>query len=183
VREQDADAREKYMRRNRSGSSSTDTKSQTGATFSSGLAVHDEVPNDLSQSGTITPRRLRPSASAAQLRNTPDSPNLAEHRNRAGTNPSAKPLPSPIPQLSRSSSTSNSPRTSILTGAAEDPNVYHGPPSQYAKFPEPPPANEDSSTPIASRRKGFQILSKPSHALDHSSNHRRGMSATAVRGP
>ncbi|KAF5364204.1 hypothetical protein D9756_000487 [Leucocoprinus leucothites] len=180
VREQDADAREKYMRRNRSESSSTDTKSQTGATFSSGLTAHDEAPSDLPQNGTITLRRLRPSASAAQLRHTHDHPNPAENRNRAGTSPSANPT---LPQLTRSSSTSKSLRPSVsTTGAGEDPNAYHGPPSQYAKFPEPPP-QEDSTTPTTPRRKAFQILSKPSHALDHSSNHRRGMSATAVRGP
>lgn len=182
VREQDADAREKYMRRNRSGSSSTDNKSQTGSTFSSALAVYDEVPNDHSRSDTITPRRLRPSASAAQLRSTHDSP-APESRSRAGTNPSAKPAPSPVPQLTRSSSISNSLRSFIQVGPAGGTENYHGPPSQYAQFPEPPTAQEDSSTPTAARRKAFQLLSKQSHTVDHSSNHRRGMSATAVRGP
>ncbi|KAJ3563370.1 hypothetical protein NP233_g8982 [Leucocoprinus birnbaumii] len=182
IREQDANARKNYMQRNRSESSSTDTRSQTGATYSSGLTVHNETITDLPPTGAITPRRLRPSASAAQLRHTHDHPSHAENRSRAGTNPSANPTPSPLPQLTRSSSTSNSVRTSSPSaGASEDPTAYHGPPSQYAKFPEPPPAQEDSTTPTTSRRKAFQILSKPSHALDHSSNHRRGMSATATR--
>ncbi|KAF9451658.1 ankyrin [Macrolepiota fuliginosa MF-IS2] len=185
VRAQDADAREKYMHRNRSGSSSTDNRSQTGSTFSGGLAVHDEVPLDHPQSGTVTPRRLRPSVSAAQLRSTNDSPiPVGEHRSRAGTNPSTKATPSIIPQLNRSSSTSNSLRsfTPIGTGIEEG-ESYYGPPSQYAQFPEPPTAQEDTSTPTAARRK-FHLLSKPSHGgVDLSSNHRRGMSATAVRGP
>ena len=184
VRVQDADAREKYMRRNRSESSSTDAKSQTNAAFSNVLTVHDEVHNDFPQSGIISPRRLRPSASAAQLRHTHDAPNPAKNRIRAGTNPSAKPMPSVGHQLTRSSSTSNSLRSSTPTGTDEASNAYAGPPSQYAKFPEPPlPHQEESSTPTASRRKGFQILSKPLHALDHSSNHRRGISVAAVRGP
>lgn len=184
VREQDADAREKYMRRNRSESSSTDNKSQTGSTFSAALAAHDEVPNDYSRSGTITPRRLRPSASAAQLRTNHDSPiPVGEHRSRAGTNPSVKPALSPVPQLTRSSSISNSLRSfTPTTGGVEEAENYHGPPSQYAQFPEPPGAQEDTSTPTAGRRK-FHLLSKPSHGLEIPSNHRRGMSATAVRGP
>lgn len=181
VRVQDADAREKYMRRNRSESSSTDAKSQINATFPNVLTVRDETRN---QSGTISPRRLRPSASAAQLRHAHDVPNPAKNRIRAGTNPSAKPTPSVVPQLTRSSSTSNSLRSSTPTGTSEASNAYAGPPSQYAKFPEPPlPHQEEPSARTASRRKGFQILSKPLHALDHSSSHRRGISVTMVRGP
>jgi len=185
VRERDADAREKYMRRNRSGSSSTDNMSQNGSTFSSALAAHEEVPN-YSHSGTETPRRLRPSASAAQLRTTNDASSLTgipEHRSRAGTNPSMKSTPSG-PQLTRSSSISNSMRSYIDTSEiVEEGESYHGPPSQYAQFPEPPLAQEDSSTPTPGRRKAFHLLSKSSKDGDLSSNHRRGMSATAVRGP
>ncbi|KAF7776024.1 hypothetical protein Agabi119p4_4417 [Agaricus bisporus var. burnettii] len=173
VRTQDADARGKYMLRNRSGSSSTDNKSQSGSAFSNALAIHDELPtsSDRLHSGSMTPRRLRPSASAAQLRSRHDSP-APGIRTRAGTNPMAS------TQLTRLSSITNSP---FVPG--RDAETYHGPPSQYARFPEPPPIQEDSSTPTAARRKAFQILSKPLPPVDHSSNHRRGMSATAVRGP
>jgi hypothetical protein len=80
--------------------------------------------------------------------------------------------------LTRSSSISNS----SFVPAGDD-ESYHGPPSQYARFPEPPPIQEDSTTPTTARRKAFQILSKPLPALDQSSNHRRGMSAASVRGP
>lgn len=171
VRTQDADARGKYMLRNRSGSSSTDNKSQSGSAFTNALAIHNELPSDRLHSGSMTPRRLRPSASAAQLRSRHDSP-APGIRTRAGTNPMAS------TQLTRSSSITNSP---FVPG--RDAETYHGPPSQYARFPEPPPIQEDSSTPTAARRKAFQILSKPLPPVDHSSNHRRGMSATAVRGP
>lgn len=183
VRERDADAREKYMRRNRSGSSSTDNMSQAGSNFSSALAAHDEVPA-YSHSGTETPRRLRPSASAAQLRTANDASSslmgMPEHRSRSGTNPSMK----SGAQLTRSSSISNSLRSYIGTsGTAEEAESYHGPPSQYAQFPEPPLAQEDSSTPTPGRRKAFNLLTKTSNNGDLSPNHRRGMSATVVRGP
>ncbi len=182
LRERDADAREKYMRRNRSGSSSTDNMSQTGSTFPKTLAVHDEVPS-YTHSGTETPRRLRPSASAAQLRTANDSSSLTgmpEHRSRSGTNPSMK----SGPQLTRSSSISNSLRSYIDAGGTEEETEsYHGPPSQYAQFPEPPLVQEDSSTPTPGRRKAFHLLSKPSNNGETSPNHRRGMSANAVRGP
>jgi hypothetical protein len=64
----------------------------------------------------------------------------------------------------------------------EDPEKYTGPPSQYAQFPEPPLSAElDSSTPIAGRRGPFHLLSKPLPSTE-SGGHRRGASATAVRG-
>ncbi|KAJ7094637.1 ankyrin repeat-containing domain protein [Mycena belliarum] len=192
MRERDADAREKYLNRNRSGSqgtSSTDNKSQNGSMFTSGPADGDSVSSLTRHgaSGTVTPRRLRPSMSAAQLRTNPEALNIitalpAEHRTRSGTNPAA-PRPT-LPLLSRSSSISTSPRLHSADGRIfEESGNYTGPPSQYAQFPEPPPlAPDDSSTPTAGRRLAFHILSKPLPSTDPP-QHRRGMSATSVRSP
>ncbi|KAJ7129531.1 ankyrin repeat-containing domain protein [Mycena epipterygia] len=199
MRERDADAREKYLNRNRSGSqgtSSTDNKSlngsfqngsiQNGSFYSSSGSIDGDDVSALTRlgaSGSVTPRRLRPSMSAAQLRTNPaEALNIltnlpsssSENRSRAGTNPTA-PRPT-LPELSRSSSISTSPRG--LNGES-----YTGPPSQYAQFPEPPlVAPDDSSTPTVGRRLPFHLLSKPIPSSDPP-NHRRGMSATSVRSP
>lgn len=206
MRERDADAMEKYMNRNRSGSqgtASTDTKSMTGSHFtSSGPSANGDDITALI-SGSITPRRLRPSASAAQLR-TAQMPNSGtsgsitpqpETRLRSGTGPSSsREESSPLSSLARSSSTSKSLRSiaSVDRLTFDDSSQsYTGPPSQYAQFPEPPAApNGDSvnATPTnASRRKAFHhILAKPLHMHNFdtsaSSSHRRGMSATSARG-
>jgi hypothetical protein len=198
MRAQDADAREKYLNRNRSGSqgtSSTDNKSQNGSFYSSaGASVIGDDISSLSRlggSGSVTPRRLRPSMSAAQLRTTPEALNiittlpssLSENRSRSGTNPTA-PRPT-LPLLGRSSSISTSPRTLTSTDLSifEESGNYTGPPSQYAQFPEPPLlAPDDSSTPTAGRRLPFHLLTKPPPSTDPP-NHRRGMSTTSVRSP
>ncbi|KAF9464427.1 ankyrin repeat-containing domain protein [Collybia nuda] len=203
MRERDADAMEKYLRRNRSGSqgtSSTDNRSQNGSNYSSAgpSANGDDISslNPIPVSGTTTPRRLRPSMSAAQLRTkydpsaAPSNINGAIHtqpesRHRSGTNPSTRPSPSPLPPLTRSSSTSTSTRPPVSAehGTSEDGESYIGPPSQYAQFPEPPIPNEDNSTPTAGRRKAFHILSKPPPTPEPTgSSHRRGMSSASVRG-
>ncbi|KAF8076525.1 ankyrin repeat-containing domain protein [Lyophyllum atratum] len=199
MRERDADAREKYLLRNRSGSqgtSSTDNRSQNGSHFASAgpSANGDDITalNQVPNSGASTPRRLRPSVSAAQLR-TIDSPSPApannhtvhtqpENRNRSGTNPSTRPSQT-TPLLTRSSSITTSPR-SLASPDLEDNESYIGPPSQFAQFPEPPSASEDTTTPMASRRKAFHILSKPLPPIEQpaSASHRRGMSAASVRG-
>jgi len=195
MRERDADAMEKYMRRTRSGSqgtASTDNRSQNGSTPSSAgpSADGDDISSlsHLTPSGSVTPRRLRPSMSAAQLRTTAEPPSIvatatqSENRNRSGTNPTA-PRPS-LPMLSRSSSTSISRSLISPESVFEESESYTGPPSQYAQFPEPPLAPEDTSTPVG-RRLAFHLLSKPLPGIDinGSSSHRRGMSATAsVRG-
>lgn len=190
MRERDADAMEKYLRRNRSGSqgtSSTDTKSQNGSTFSSaGPSANGDDITSLTRlpiSGSVTPRRLRPSMSAAQLRSGAGSPVLptdSEHssRDRSGTTPNiTRPKLSPLPILTRSSSTSKSSKPLIT----EEPESFTGPPSQYAQFPEPPPPEPDiNSTPTTSRRLPFNLL-RPSLDLP-SSSHRRGQSVTSVRG-
>ncbi|KAG5648947.1 hypothetical protein DXG03_000296 [Asterophora parasitica] len=200
MRERDADAREKYLLRNRSGSqgtSSTDTRSQNGTHFASAgpSANGDDITalNHVPNSGATTPRRLRPSVSAAQLRTietSSPSPSTThtihtrpESRHRSGTNPSTRPSQPTQPLLTRSSSISTSP------GSANGPNrvfddsqSYIGPSSQYAQFPEPPSAPEEVSTPTANRRKAFHLLSKPLPPIEQPAAHRRGMSAASVRG-
>lgn len=199
MRERDADAMEKYLLRNRSGSgSTTDNRSINGSTNESTQASmispsqeeFHPIPDYLS--GSVTPRRLRPSFSAAQLRTPHDSSASAsnhstphaENRNRSGTNPSTHGAISPLP-LSRSSSISNSIRSIISPDRAtyEEPQTFIGPPSQYAQFPEPPAGPANAPTGHSSRRKALQILGKPLSGFDSSgSSHRRGMSATSVRG-
>ncbi|KAF9476483.1 ankyrin [Pholiota conissans] len=200
MRERDADAMEKYMNRNRSGSqgtASTDTKSINGTTFASAGPSSNGDDITALMSGTITPRRLRPSVSAAQLRtqvtssSTPGSVTpQPETRLRSGTSPSnIRGVPSPL--LERSSSISKSLRSiaSVDRMSFDDSESYIGPPSQYAQFPEPPQGNgfngdSANTTPTNGRRKAFHILSKPMQTFDtsSSSSHRRGMSATSARG-
>ncbi|KAJ7068404.1 ankyrin repeat-containing domain protein, partial [Mycena amicta] len=184
MRERDADARVKFMNdsgmvRNRSGSASTDNKSQNGTQYSStGLSVDGEDPLARmgGASGSVTPRRLRPSMSAAQLRTNQEALNIvttlptSEHRSRSGTNPTA-PRPT-LSQLNRSTSISTSPH------AEGPPGSFTGPPIQYATFPDPP---EDSSTPTAGRRLPFHLLTKQPPSMDPP-HHRRGLSsASSVR--
>ncbi|KAG6854845.1 hypothetical protein C0991_012035 [Blastosporella zonata] len=195
MRERDADAREKYMLRNRSGSqgtSSTDNRSQNGSLFASAgpSANGDNITalNSVSN-GTSTPRRLRPSVSAAQLsmiyQGTPHTTSHTIHtqpetRHRAGTGSSSRPSLSSQPLLTRSSPPSTSPPP--LASVIGQRKSYMGPPSQYAQFPEPPLLSEETSTPVAQRRKAFHILSKPLPPIDASVSHRRGISANSVRG-
>ncbi|KAK2466307.1 hypothetical protein APHAL10511_001949 [Amanita phalloides] len=128
------------------------------------------------------PRRLRPSASAAQLRTSSESPaakSQTENRSRAGTNPTAaRPTLPSIPMLTRSTTSDSLRSLFIAEQNDEEEDSYVGPPSQYAQFPGPP-AREDPA-PTVNRRKGLHMLLKSS-AADVAS-HRRGMSATSVRG-
>ncbi|KAH6915330.1 ankyrin repeat-containing domain protein [Coprinopsis sp. MPI-PUGE-AT-0042] len=195
MRERDADAMEKYLRRNRSESSSTDNPSINGSTTAAGSGqlsaglppTAEEYQRDKDhQDGAVTPRRLRPSYSAAQLRSTqelPEPSNGAPHsesRSRSGTNPTSTRTPaSPLPTLTRAPSISNSAKPGRTS--YEESKNYMGPPSQYAKFPEPParPRPEGSnSSANSSRRKALHILGFDSS----NANHRRGLSATSVRG-
>jgi uncharacterized protein len=198
MRERDADAMEKYLRRNRSESSSTDNPSINGSTtagsgqLSAGLPpTAEEYQRDKDhQDGAATPRRLRPSYSAAQLRSTQELPEPSngvphsESRNRSGTNPTSTRIPA-SPTLTRAPSISNSAKPSINPGRTsyEDSKSYMGPPSQYAKFPEPParqprPEGSNASANNSNRRKALHILGFDSS----NANHRRGLSATSVRG-
>ncbi|KAJ3554768.1 hypothetical protein NM688_g2935 [Phlebia brevispora] len=98
MRERDAEAMEKYKMRQRSGSAattSTDAPSLTGSNVSSGNAsANGEEVTSLNSFGSFAPRRrLRPSASAAQLSNglqpltSATPPNTQDSRHRAGTSP------------------------------------------------------------------------------------------------
>lgn len=100
--ERDADAMEKYKRRNRSGSAGTASTDAPSQTESLGhLNEREEVvpPMDALVNGSVRPRRLlRPSASAAQLRSNGNGPVLINRgsqemlRSRSGTNPIEIPL-------------------------------------------------------------------------------------------
>ena len=102
--ERDADAMEKYKRRNRSGSGgtvSTDAPSQTDSVgYLNGTEWEEVVPPmDALVNGSVRPRRLlRPSASAAQLRSNGGGLGLVSRgsqemlRSRSGTNPIDIPL-------------------------------------------------------------------------------------------
>ncbi|KAF9226585.1 ankyrin [Gyrodon lividus] len=207
MRERDADEMEKYMRRNRSGSggtSSTDNKSQVGPNFSSaGPSANGDDITALSSlaitGGTTCRRRLRPSFSAAQLRTSSSSvlvPTQSSQgdasRNRAGTNPGSlrpgQPSLSPTPILTRASS-SDYPR--YEEQLIEEPEVYTGPPTQYAHFPEPPrkQSNRGGSSSAAAaitRRLPFNLLLRPTPPPPEPphghSSHRRGSSTTSIRG-
>ncbi|KAF9247327.1 ankyrin repeat-containing domain protein [Melanogaster broomeanus] len=201
MRERDADEMEKYMRRNRSGSggtSSTDNKSQAGPIFSS--AGPSANGDDITALASSTQRRrLRPSFSAAQLRTSPSpiavptqSPQGDSSRNRSGTNPgSVRPGQvslSPTPILTRASS-SDYPRYDEKL--EEEPELYTGTPTQYARFPEPPISRKQNNRSVPSsaaaaitRRLPFNLLSKPTPPLPESGHgsHRRGASTTSILG-
>jgi len=201
MRERDADAMEKYLLRSRSGSqgtSSTDTKSQNDSTFASAgpSANGDDITALIS--GSVTPRRLRPSVSAAQLRTTQPSNTTSgpgkgippvDIRTRSSTS-TARGGVSPIPLLTRSSSMSKSLRSiaSVDRLIFDEAEEYTSPSSQYARFPLPPPSStlkEENSVPATNgRRKGFHILSKPLQSFENSvgSSHRRKTSAASTRG-
>lgn len=216
MRERDAEAMEKYKLRQRSGSAataSTDTPSQNGSTVSSGGGgsnpskdvaterVDDppyEVPYEppsMRSLGSVAPRRLlRPSASAAQLRDNPQNPvNVSaasqnDTRNRSGTSPgilrrhpSLSSAPRNIivdPALTtptQSSTTPNRPPT-IKSSSSRDSNKekdFVGPSTDYAKFPPPVPPSEATErdrnhTPtLLSRRLPFNLLSSHKHTGEH----------------
>lgn len=96
--ERDADAIEKYKRRNRSGSAgttSTDAPSQSESIgHLNGADWEEVVPQDAFVNGSMQPRKfLRPSVSAAQLRTNGSGPGLVSRgsqemlRSRSGTSP------------------------------------------------------------------------------------------------
>lgn len=165
--ERDADAMEKYKRRNRSGSSgttSTDAPSQTELTAQLNGFDREEVipPMNSLVNGSVQPRRsLRPSASAAQLRSNVGGFGLVGRssqemlRSRSGTNPteirpsgsnSSFPVANGSHQIngSSNSTTPTRPRPGASTrtlssGMASDKDEgdYTGPSELYAQFPPP----------------------------------------------
>lgn len=216
MRERDADAIAEYKKRNRSGSTgttSTDTKSPNAATQPTYASMSDMMSpplRNLLGTAPTTSRRLRPSASAAQLRETTVTPvNVAPpmdqtHRLRAGTNPSApRPYPThgipttesnnsvahPVQNSRNGDSRPSARRGATVPSRPDDVGDYTGPSSNFAIFPEPPDprlAGPTTTTPTSksSRRAGFAILSKPATSNDNSSTsgrHRRGTSSSDVR--
>ncbi|KAI9066741.1 ankyrin [Trametes sanguinea] len=220
MRERDADAMEKYKMRQRSGSAttaSTDSPSQNESVSPSPPAPPPKDTDDLAALtslvtvGSVAPRRrLRPSASAAQLRTTPQpltipSNSLSqEPRSRSGTSPamlkpssnasgSSSSDPSALPTPTQNS-TSRPPmgRSGSSQQSMSDKN-YTGPPSEYARFPPPPmteeperaatPTTATAPTPTHSRRLPFNLLSSHKNSLDQhvsGGSHRRNASVNAV---
>jgi hypothetical protein len=179
VREQDASAMEAYLRRNRSGSGSTDVKTTEPAgpspaaplgktPVSSGPSLNGDGLASLPDvSGSVAARRhLRPSFSAAQLRKGPfivttHTPHETTSRNRAGTNPTTTAPSSTRSPLSdsfgptisglRAPPLRNSSLNALsATKDSPDPEKLTGPPSEYAVFPDPPDDDTNTSaTPTA----------------------------------
>ncbi|KAI0650348.1 hypothetical protein C8Q79DRAFT_380490 [Trametes meyenii] len=213
MRERDADAMEKYKLRQRSGSAttaSTDSPSQNDS-VSPPPAPPPKDMDDITAltsltAGSVAPRRrLRPSASAAQLRTAPQpltipsNPSSQEPRSRSGTSPAMLKPASTISPISEPSAlptpTQNSSRPSISRSSSAQPTVppkdYTGPPSEYARFPPPPLTEEPersatpttATAPTHSRRLPFNLLSSHKNSLDaHVPNgsHRRNASVNAV---
>ncbi|KAH9951664.1 ankyrin [Amylocystis lapponica] len=206
MRERDADAMEKYKLRQRSGSAttaSTDNQSQNGSNISpAGLLSHgdDLKPlNTLVTVGSVAPRRrLRPSASAAQLRSSPQAPTFSHNsisshqetlRNRSGTSPAmlnkANPLaPSPTPETSALPT----PTQGSLSRTPPSRAGYAGLPSRVSEErPERERAAANPSTtttaPVHSRRLPFNILSSHKTSIDQhmtAGGHRRNASVNAA---
>ena len=211
VRKQDANAMEAYLRRNRSGSGSTEVKTvefpspavHPGNTpTSSRSSVNgDSITSLPGVRGSVTPRRrLRPSSSAAQLRNHARPPFIVtttaasqdiSSRNRAGTNPTTR-MPNspgspqtdtfgPVSPSGRALPSRNSSLNALSTSKDNaEPESFAGPSSDYAVFPDPP--EEDPSptvTPTVTNtptrhRLPFHILSKPSLPLPSIDLHHHG---------
>ena len=214
MRERDAEAMEKYKLRQRSGSAataSTDTPSLNGSAVSSGgrKSGEDDIPSlqSLVTVGSVAPRRmLRPSASAAQLRATPQplvSPNStsnsrqSESRSRSGTDPeilhqhssSVAPRAEPSSPATPTQTSTTPARPPLIKATSSRDSTkekeFTGPSSDYARFPPPPmEAAERSHTPtILPRRIPFNLLSSHKHNGDHHHNpfaHKRNSSANSV---
>ncbi|KAI0353571.1 ankyrin [Trametes cingulata] len=215
MRERDADAMEKYKMRQRSGSAttaSTDSPSQNES-VSPPPAPPPKDKDDISALsslvtvGSVAPRRrLRPSASAAQLRTTPQPLTIPtntasqEPRSRSGTSPamlkpSSASSSSTDPSALATPTQNSTSRPSMSRSGSSQPAVpekdYTGPPSEYARFPPPPLTEEPeraatpttATAPTHSRRLPFNLLSSHKNSLDqHVSNgsHRRNASVNAV---
>ncbi|KAI0796751.1 ankyrin repeat-containing domain protein [Abortiporus biennis] len=202
MRERDADAMEKYKLRQRSGSGttmSTDVQSQHSSNAQSQhmptsppMTEDDLTLDSLVTVGSVAPRRrLRPSASAAQLRSNTSTHSSSQTvivskndtiRTRSGTNPTtltqqSSPVTSSPPDSTLLSTPTQSTARSPLnrTGSKER---YVGPPSDYARFPPPPAAQKEPperantnppSQPTSTRRLPFNLLS--SHHKNSSDHH------------
>ncbi|KAI0269127.1 ankyrin repeat-containing domain protein [Gloeopeniophorella convolvens] len=195
VREKDANAMEAYLRRNRSGSGSTDVKTPessgpspvtpaSGTQVSAGPSANgDDLASLPDVSGSVAPRRrLRPSLSAAQLRSHPRPPFIVTThasqdmtRSRAGTNPTIM-VPSspnsPSPDINATPPNSRAPpaRGSSLNALAatnQDGNSesFVGPSSEYAVFPDPPEEPSPNGTPTVTNTTPTSSRRLPFHIL------------------
>ncbi|KAI0638094.1 ankyrin repeat-containing domain protein [Trametes polyzona] len=216
MRERDADAMEKYKMRQRSGSAttaSTDSPSQNESVSPPPPAPPPKDKDDISSLsslvtvGSVAPRRrLRPSASAAQLRTSPQPltipSNSQEPRSRSGTSPAMlKPANGFSPSSNGDASalptpTQNSTSRPSIGRAGSQPAVpekdYTGPSIDYARFPPPPVVTEEpervstpttATAPTHSRRLPFNLLSSHKNSLDQDvrgASHRRNASVNAV---
>lgn len=190
VLERDADAIAEYKKRNRSGSSGTQTSDSRSTT--NGISTLPTINGSSSHLPLTTPplnstpialadRRLRPSFSAAQLRTTPpppvpvivDSMDLQTPRNRSGTSPTPSRPAQSSPLEANFSATGNSVNGQTLerklsarragtvpARPQDDGGNFTGPPSEYAIFPDPPPPR------MSSRRAALAKLGKPLPSTD-----------------
>jgi len=216
MRERDADAIEKYKLRQRSGSGTTasaasESTSGTGSALPSASMGTDDELTALHTlvTGSVAPRRrLRPSASAAQLRSNTlvAGPNQNGHdvlRHRSGTSPVANQFPSPATSPLSENSVLSTPMqvgpgrvTVKRSGSTHETSKerplrekFMGPSMDYARFP-PPPAKEPpektaapTTTPTTqTRRLPFNLLSSHMFGGDHgSAAHKRNASASAAK--
>jgi hypothetical protein len=206
VREQDANAIEAYLRRNRSGSGSTDVKT-TESTLSSPSPAAPVGSTLVSSGPSVNGDDL---ASLPELRKAPfivtthASSQDTTPKNRAGTNPTVaasgsmrSPLSDsfgPTASVFRAPPSRNSSLNALSTTKDDtEPGKLTGPPSEYAVFPDPPEDPSPTTTPTVtntpttsgthSRRLPFHLLSKPLPSLDlhHGHGHRRGASIQSLR--
>ncbi|KAJ8457147.1 hypothetical protein ONZ51_g11705 [Trametes cubensis] len=211
MRERDADAMEKYKMRQRSGSAttaSTDSPSQNESASPPPAPPpkDDDDISALSSLGSVAPRRrLRPSASAAQLRTTPQPLTIPanhasqEPRTRSGTSPAmlkqsstaSPPDPSALPTPTQNSTTRPSMGRAGSSQTSLPDKNFTGPPSEYARFPPPPMTEEPersatpttATAPTHSRRLPFNLLASHKNSLDQhvsGGSHRRNASVNAV---
>lgn len=211
MRERDADAMAEYKKRHRSGSAGTSTdnkpnnsSNQTEVSSNGGSSISHSMGSWMGIPQLAT-RRLRPSASAAQLRGNQapgvllSSDQLAA-RSRSGTDPTVIKGDSQVtsengmPRRTSESKTMTR-RLGISPRRPSDIEDYTGPSSEYAIFPPPPSesikspsaASAKSAGPSA-RRAAFALLSKPLSNTDSNANsgnqrsHRRGISTSELRG-
>ncbi|KAI0089328.1 hypothetical protein BDY19DRAFT_138806 [Irpex rosettiformis] len=164
----DAEAMEKYKLRQRSGSAataSTDAPSQNESAISSHGPSEEEMSSlqGLVTVGSVAPRRrLRPSASAAQLRSPPSQPSNVSSpppagvhqeatRARNGSSPGVlkrhPSLSSAMPPAPSKDGTPTTPTQSIPRPVGSSrPSIsketrdkdFMGPSAEYARFPPPP---------------------------------------------
>ena len=212
MRERDADAMAEYKKRHRSGSTSFSVDNKMNPTApqpmegnmpSNGAASVSQSVGSWIGIPQLASRRLRPSASAAQLRGDTlpgvTSPDQQVARGRSGTDPStvkgdagAQGSPEVEGHRRVSESKSASRRYGMSPGRLGEVEDYTGPSSDYAIFPPPPdkPPTANMSKPglPSARRAALALLSKPLSNIDSIGNssgqksHRRGISTSELKG-